>query len=170
MEGWGRWSNIDRFVRRDIKIFTVADWENPDRRTKCRELSNSGINRCKIPPYRFFEKIKDLLFLSRTRSDAGPECKGEVERKMFRRCLGGSSRDLKPRLAFPRNGNVEKTLKQLRRYVANRPIARFVRHFHRDRSRIPREFSRNRDYFIPSSFSVSFVAHLDFLHSFLYLL
>lgn len=89
---------------------------------------------------------------------------------MFRRCLGGSSRDLKPRLAFPRNGNVEKTLKQLRRYVANRPIARFVRHFHRDRSRIPREFSRNRDYFIPSSFSVSFVAHLDFLHSFLYLL
>lgn len=67
-----------------------------------RDCRWSGIDRCNILSYRFFEKIKDLLFLS----GAGLGCKREHGRCF----VVVSSRDFKSRLTFlQKSGNTLKT-------------------------------------------------------------
>lgn len=113
-----------------------------------RDCRWSGIDRCNILSYRFFEKIKDLLFLS----GAGLGCKREHGRCF----VVVSSRDFKSRLTFlQKSGNTLKTRLSS------------IEKFHKVFRKISNS-DYNCDYFIPSSFSdLSFVGHLDFLHSFL---
>lgn len=169
---------IHRFVRRGIKIFALKDWEISSPILERNVASSQTLDRSQVESivatfYRFFQKIKEYLFLISNKML-------DVNRRTFRRCLEGSSRDFKPRLTFLRNGNwkdwnVETSDRKIP-YEKNMKVAlplirresdRYSFVHHRE-SRIPILSKPWSFYFYLETLLRAFrylsVGHLDFLH------
>lgn len=76
---------IHRFVRRGIKIFAAEDWEISNPILERNVASSQTLDRSQVESivatfYRFFQKIKEYLFLISNKML-------DVNGRMFRRCL-----------------------------------------------------------------------------------
>lgn len=167
---------IHRFVRRGIKIFAAEDWEISSPILERNVASSQTLDRSQVESivatfYRFFQKIKEYLFLISNKMLDG---KWEDVSSLF------GSRDFKPRLTFLRNGNwkdwnVETSDRKIP-YEKNMKVAlplirresdRYSFVHHRE-SRIPILSKPWSFYFYLETLLRAFrylsVGHLDFLH------